>query len=218
MESQRDNLDLCLSQADETGAFHYDYWTPCTLEGKGPASKTKPTTLCKDSSVCMSDAAQFAKKIGSSGQVSPYASTSNHGGYVGLAKDGHFIMGPYNSSGQPWSCSEHDVCNGATVDGSYVYTATESWPYTVGCWGPAAPQTHEAICSTTSCFYSGDYTYTPGKFEVTEKKGDDANTVTGSSDTQTESPYLASLRNDSQAAMVQVAWVASSVVLTLASL
>ena len=35
---------------------------------------------------------------------------------VGLAKDGHIIVGPYNSDGELWSCSDHDICNGVFLD------------------------------------------------------------------------------------------------------
>ena len=56
---------------------------------------------------------------------------------TGLAKDGHIIVGPYNSDGELWSCDEHDVCNGVFLsDNSYAYAMTFTFPYVVGCWGP----------------------------------------------------------------------------------
>merc|ERR1712087_46558 len=37
-----------------------------------------------------------------------------------------------------WSpCSDHDVCNGAFIDGNYVYLSTTTFPYILGCFGPA---------------------------------------------------------------------------------
>ena len=56
---------------------------------------------------------------------------------MGLAKDGHIIVGPYNSDGELWSCDDHDVCNGVFLsDNSYAYAMTYTFPYVVGCWGP----------------------------------------------------------------------------------
>lgn len=83
-----------------------------------------------------------------------YTSTSNYGGDVGLARDGHVIKGPYNAAGELWGCDDHDICNGAFLsDGSYAYVTTTTFPYTVGCWGPANSQ--QAIlsswCTTHSC-------------------------------------------------------------------
>jgi hypothetical protein len=66
-----------------------------------------------------------------------WPSKSNYGGILGLARDGHMIVGPYNSKGELWACDEHDFCNGTYLpDGSYVYVMTTTFPYVVGCWGP----------------------------------------------------------------------------------
>ena len=83
------------------------------------------------------------------------------------------IVGPYNEQGQPWSCSEHDICNGAFVDGQYVYVSTGTFPYVVGCWGPAPQQKTKVDCSSFSCF--GEYeknitTISPGEYEEIEVK------------------------------------------------
>ena len=56
---------------------------------------------------------------------------------IGLAKDGHVIVGPYNSNGELWTCDETDICNGVFLkDNSYAYAATQNFPYMIGCWGP----------------------------------------------------------------------------------
>lgn len=68
--------------------------------------------------------------------------TTRYGDIFGIAKDGHLIYGPYNKEGKLWTCSDHDICNGAFIDGNYVYLSTTTFPYVLGCWGPAAPQTH----------------------------------------------------------------------------
>ena len=74
-------------------------------------------------------------------------------GVIGLAKDGHLILGPYNpETGELWTCDDHDICNGVFLaDGSYAYVATSTYPYTVGCWGPGPVQTYETKCSQRSC-------------------------------------------------------------------
>jgi len=41
-----------------------------------------------------------------------WTNSADHGGVVGLARDGHAIYGPYNAEGELWACDEHDVCNG----------------------------------------------------------------------------------------------------------
>jgi len=71
---------------------------------------------------------------------------------IGLAKDGHIIVGPYNSDGELFECDDHDVCNGVFLsDNSYAYVATQRFPYVIGCWGPAPKQVHKATCSKNSC-------------------------------------------------------------------
>jgi len=83
----------------------------------------------------------------------PFTDTSNYGGVVGLAKDGHVIYGPYNDDGELWACEETDMCNGFLLaDGSYGYASTGYFPYTVGCWGPApGPAETAVICSGNAC-------------------------------------------------------------------
>ena len=80
--------------------------------------------------------------------------TADYGGYMGLAKDGHIIYGPYNGDGEQWSCEDLDVCNGFTLDDdSYGYASTITFPYLVGCWGPG-PTTFVGVsssCSTNAC-------------------------------------------------------------------
>lgn len=67
---------------------------------------------------------------------------------VGLAKDGHIIVGPYNNNGELYECDDHDVCNGVFLeDNSYAYVTTQRFPYVAGCWGPG-PQQKFAIKST----------------------------------------------------------------------
>jgi hypothetical protein len=55
---------------------------------------------------------------------------------IGIAKDGHIIWGPYNATGSVWNTCDLDVCNGMFINGYYGYTATNTHPYLVGCFGP----------------------------------------------------------------------------------
>lgn len=74
---------------------------------------------------------------------------------MGIARDGHIIVGPYNSSGELWGCDDVDVCNGVFLsDESYGYALTTKFPYSVGCWGGRAwhvTQPVSASCSSYAC-------------------------------------------------------------------
>ena len=70
-------------------------------------------------------------------------------GVVGLARDGHLVYGPYNRRGERWTCSEHDVCNGAFLeDDSYAYVLKTTFPFVPNCWGPS---TNPSSCSDSHC-------------------------------------------------------------------
>ena len=65
---------------------------------------------------------------------------------IGIGKDGHFILGPKNGHGK-WHRKGIDVCNGVIVSAesiysdspsklkAYVYVSTQTFPYTLGCFG-----------------------------------------------------------------------------------
>ena len=91
-------LDSCLNHPSPTGSLHYHYWSPCVRKGYGFSSQTEAPVLCADSAndECMSDPSSYVTTKANAGQVSPYADTNDYGGVVGLAKDGHVIVGPYN--------------------------------------------------------------------------------------------------------------------------
>ena len=98
---------------------------------------------------------------------------------IGLARDGHLIMGPYkNSSGDEWSCEDRDQCNGAFIDGQYVYVGSHEFPYVVGCWGPGPEVEYAPDCSNNTCG-STDSSTTPGAEE------DDDNSDDGSDSSDT---------------------------------
>jgi len=60
------------------------------------------------------------------------------------------IIGPYKADGTTWGC-DRDVCNGAFVDGSYVYVGSDNFPYVVGCWGPGPDPLYQPGCSSSGC-------------------------------------------------------------------
>ena len=85
-----------------------------------------------------------------SGQSSFY-SQSTWDQPIGLARDGHMILGPYKEDGNQYGCADRDVCNGAMVGTSYAYVGSDTFPYVVGCWGPGPQQLYAATCSAKSC-------------------------------------------------------------------
>jgi hypothetical protein len=96
------------------------------------ASKSAVPLLCKDADKdeCRRDPLNYTMK------KTNLAETPNEKP-MGLAKDGHIIVGPYNKDGELWTCEDHDVCNGAFLkDNSYAYVMTTTFPYVIGCWGP----------------------------------------------------------------------------------
>jgi hypothetical protein len=128
------------------GQAHYHSWSPC-LNG-GSYASTFPKN-CPDDQDCAEDVIKFALKQG-------FTDTTNYGGIVGIAKDGHLIYGPYNESGREWACSERDACNGRFFpDGSYGYVSTKEHPYIVGCWGPGPRKRYLHTCSKGTCGVQG---------------------------------------------------------------
>ena len=80
-----------------------------------------------------------------------YESTWN-GEVIGIAKDGHPIYGPKDSTGTRFACGDTDLCNGKFFgDGHYGYVSVETFPYVLGCYGPAAPKTHSPTCTNFKC-------------------------------------------------------------------
>ena len=90
--------------------------------------------LCRDTDFCLSDTAGFTRNFAEDGQTAAYTA-DNWDEIIGIARDGHMIIGPWKENGEIWGC-DRDVCNGAFVDGSYVYVGSDNFPYVVGCWGP----------------------------------------------------------------------------------
>jgi len=69
--------------------------------------------------------------------ISYYSMTNTTTFSMGVAKDGHKIMGPFVDDAVIDDC-DVDACNGMfDSDENYVYMSTTFHPYFIGCWGPA---------------------------------------------------------------------------------
>lgn len=125
-----------MSDVTKRGELHYTYWSPCINKRRGVASTLWTPNLCFDSPNCLRDTDEFVKQIKLSGQAPAFSPKKIE--VIGLARDGHLMIGPYQGvRNEIWTCETHDICNGAFMDnGSYVYVATSTYPYLVGCWGP----------------------------------------------------------------------------------
>lgn len=145
--AEYDTMDLCGTHSSPNMELHYHSIGYCMKSGTHTSTSTAPA-------LCATEADCNAEENVVTWNLSTWTDKTNYGGYVGLARDGHVILGPYNQSGETWSCDEHDVCNGVWLDdGSYAYVATTTFPYIVGCWGPGAT-TYTGVapsCSTNSC-------------------------------------------------------------------
>ena len=120
-------------------------WSPCLEKGNGWASTSVAPDMCINTEACRNDPVKFALD-------NAYTNTSTYGNIIGFAKDGHMIIGPYNQNGELWSCSDHDACNGVFINNEYFYVSTTTFPYVLGCFGPASgAQAYAVTCSNSSC-------------------------------------------------------------------
>lgn len=146
VENEWVTLDQCLSHPTPFGEYHYHMWSPCAMKGNGWANTSTAPDMCKDLNACHSDPIGFAVNKGWTDETQ-----YGYGDVVGVSRDGHLIYGPYNADGDFWGCDEHDVCNGAFVEGNYAYVSTKQFPYILGCFGPGPQQTFQVTCSDSSC-------------------------------------------------------------------
>ena len=140
-------MDQCLTHTNTDNKIHYRAVGPCMKQFNSLLDGTIAPELCKDEQKCASDPFDWALNFGNAFRQKELTD-------IGLARDGHVIKGPYNEDGELWSCDQIDICNGTFLrDGSYVYVATQTFPYIVGCWGPGNNQLMPVSnqCSTNSC-------------------------------------------------------------------
>ena len=63
-------------------------------KGYGYWSDTEAPPLCKDTDGCVSTPADFTRSAAATGQTTAYTA-ANWSDVIGIAKDGHMIIGPY---------------------------------------------------------------------------------------------------------------------------
>ena len=142
--TEADTLDVCYDHPSPQSEFHYHYAGPCMRKDLGYWNDQEAPALCRDTGDCVDDPEAFTL-------ATDTYSASTWDTPIGLARDGHIIIGPHKSDGSTWDCADRDVCNGAFVDGSYVYVGSSTFPYVVGCWGPGPAHQYQPGCSTNSC-------------------------------------------------------------------
>ena len=136
-----------------------------TTNGNAPS-------LCRMKDDCTSDPLTFVLSDANAGKSTPYTADT-WDDPIGLAKDGHIILAVHDSNGDNWQCDQVDACNGAFVgDDSdvYAYMTTSTFPYVLGCWGPAEDLSFEPTCTSNGC---GGETETADEEE--EEDDDDEN-------------------------------------------
>lgn len=106
----------------------------------GDSVKYATPSICGATSSCYSDPILYS--------YTETVSESEVINYVGIAKDGYMIIGPYDEDGELFSPSDLDICNGIVIGDVYYYVTSKMFPYTVGCWGPGPSVTSYApTCS-----------------------------------------------------------------------
>jgi len=151
VETEADTMDTCLSHPSPFGGFHYHMWGPCLKSGMGFHDDSAAPDLCRDTDGCTDDIGTFAIESKLSSNSEYTFTAANWDDPIGLARDGHVVIGPYKSDGDNWGCDDRDACNGAFVDGSYVYVGSSTFPYVVGCWGPGPDASWAPTCSSSGC-------------------------------------------------------------------
>lgn len=94
VENEGMTLDTCLSHPTPMSEFHYHFWSGCIVKNKGFWSDSAAPALCKDTEKCQTKPAELTMGPGTNGQASHYIA-ANWDKPIGLARDGHLIIGPY---------------------------------------------------------------------------------------------------------------------------
>ena len=133
-----ESVDTCIAHPQGSGVYHYHFLPSC-LYG------TPTTGSCASNTACTSNLKTFALDTFSSKKTQTV---------VGIARDGHLIMGPYDSTGSVFDCASLDQCGGKYLTDtakSYVYVFSNTFPYTMNCFGPSSTLKYKASCSTNTC-------------------------------------------------------------------
>ncbi|CDW91811.1 UNKNOWN [Stylonychia lemnae] len=139
-------LDNCLGSAEFSGYYHYYGWSPCILPS-GPI-KSRDAQECNNIPKCKQDKLAYALSFMQYQEKTIMI--------IGIARDGHSILGPYKRDGTLWQPCDIDLCNGVEIAGVYYYATTMFHPYTVGCWGPGPKKTISEECSNNVKVCSSD--------------------------------------------------------------
>lgn len=150
-----DLMDQCLGHPEATtGIYHYHILPPCLVNAHTLNTDTTCSS-CGSSVDCSNDLRQYALD-----QFASYKTDK----ILGIAKDGHTIVGPYKTDGTLYDCTQLDTCGGTSItDGagtSYVYVWQHKYPYVMDCFGPGAAKSSlpstvkDASCTSNGCISS----------------------------------------------------------------
>jgi hypothetical protein len=143
-----EKVDACLGASTKAnqypvgGIYHYKMVSPCLVD----AINLKTNESCSSVAEC-----------GNTGILMKSYALKSFENYksemvLGVAKDGHMLLGPYDDNGLHFDCRTYDQCGGTySSDGSYVYIFSERYPYSMNCFGPAQPQTYVPSCTSDPC-------------------------------------------------------------------
>ncbi|XP_064636960.1 uncharacterized protein LOC135493512 [Lineus longissimus] len=93
--------------------------------------------------------------------MSCQSNTSISNQFLGVAMDGYALYGPRLSNGTMITNAELDDCHGTTIDGSYRYYLTETYPYMLGCFkGSLIDSTLTQAQASPNCALASDLTDT----------------------------------------------------------
>ena len=133
-------LDACLGAIGDDNMYHYWFIPPCIFD----SSALQTWKYCDEIDQCSTDMTNYAQ--------APFDALASKT-LIGIAKDGHEIIGPYKDDGSTFNCKELDICNGyeATSESTYYYVGVNTFPYLVGCYGPGAHMRINPLCSRNAC-------------------------------------------------------------------
>eukprot|EP00347_Sterkiella_histriomuscorum_P006962 403350773 len=136
------DIDTCLGSAQYSSFYHYYSFSPCIIPTD--FKTTAISALCSQTASCKDDLIKYMQ----SGLTSEFKATQQ---VVGIAKDGHKILGPFKNAKELWQPCDVDVCNGLQQNGEYFYVMTLFHPYTINCWGPSVTaNSYHAQCSANT--------------------------------------------------------------------
>jgi len=98
VENEGATLDVCLSHPTPFSEYHYHFWSSCLKKGYGFWNDSESPNLCKDTNGCVGNPAEFTRSKATSSQTAAYTA-SNWDEVIGIARDGHMIIGPYKPNG-----------------------------------------------------------------------------------------------------------------------